>query len=47
MRIWEAQWTKVQESSEDITKWRNFVPRPKASFKEENTQKDQEKGKTH
>jgi len=34
---------KIQEAFEDITKWRNFVPSPKLSFKEENAKKDQEK----
>jgi len=30
---------KIQEASEDITSWRNFVPSPKTNLEEENTQK--------
>jgi len=36
---------KIQETSEDITKWKSFVQSLKINFKEENTQKDQEKYK--
>lgn len=39
----------IQEASEDITSWRNFVPGPKTSLDKENTKKDgkKEEKKTH
>jgi len=40
----ERQWMKIQEACDEITKWRNSFPNPKTNFKEESTQKDQEKG---
>jgi len=36
---------KIQEASENITSWRNYVPSPKINLKEENTKKNKEKGK--
>jgi len=39
--------TKIQEVSEDIKKRRDFIPIPKTSFMEENTQNTEKKVKTH
>jgi len=36
---------KIEETSEDITSWENFVSNPTTSLEEENTRKDEEKGK--
>jgi len=36
---------KIQEVSEDITKWRNSISSPKTNFKKENTKKDDDEKK--
>jgi len=34
---------KIQKASKHITSWRNSIPSPKTSFKEENTKTHEEK----
>ena len=36
---------KIQEAFEDLKSWGNSIPSPKTSLEEENSQKDEEKGK--
>jgi len=36
---------KIQGASEDITSWGNSIPSPTKNPEEENTKKDEEKGK--